>query len=530
MFDLLELPDRELSGGAAVAQWTRVENASAARRLCAIAGVLERRLSSVDAAEREQWCLDTWAAVSAEIAAAMGVTLGAASHQVVVAKALVDRLPRVAEVFAVGAVSYRLVNAIVFRTALVKNEDAMAKLDTELAAHIAGWGSLSAARLDGAIDYWIDRYDTYALRRTEIAARHRHVNFHVADGSGVGTVWGSLLAHDAVTLDRRLDAMARAVCDSDGRDLEQRRADALGVLGAGGDQLACGCGQPDCAAAGTDPSAVIIHVIAEEDSLTDGSDAQLDGAEPARPTAAKPLREQTIGEAFWQPAPNGPTDAAPAVIVGHGLLPAPMLAVVAPRALVRRIVHPGSSPAEPGYRPSTKLDEFVRCRDVTCRFPNCDVPAWACDIDHTISYPSGPTQAANLKCLCRTHHLLKTFWGAPDAWRDEQRPDATVIWTSPDGLIHTTEPGSRLQFPSLCRPTAPVVARGSPTAAVGWTMPKRARTREQHRAARIDAERLANVADLHRSTTPTPPTTPAPIVPHAGRRAPPAGLGDPPPF
>ena len=31
--------------------------------------------------------------------------------------------------------------------------------------------------------------------------------------------------------------------------------------------------------------------------------------------------------------------------------------------------------------------------------------------------------ATNLKCYCRTHHLVKTFWG----WRDKQLPDGTVI-------------------------------------------------------------------------------------------------------
>jgi Domain of unknown function (DUF222) len=78
-----------------------------------------------------------------------------------------------------------------------------------------------------------------------------------------------LLDHDAATLDARLDAMARAVCDNDPRTLDQRRADALGALGNGADRLACGCGDVDCAAAGVQPSAVVINVIAEENSLAD---------------------------------------------------------------------------------------------------------------------------------------------------------------------------------------------------------------------------------------------------------------------
>ena len=57
------------------------------------------------------------------------------------------------------------------------------------------------------------------------------------------------------------------------------------------------------------------------------------------------------------------------------------------------------------------LVDFVRCRDLTCRWPGCDKPAYGCDLDHTVPYPLGPTHASNIKCYCRFQHLLKTFWG-----------------------------------------------------------------------------------------------------------------------
>ena len=66
----------------------------------------------------------------------------------------------------------------------------------------------------------------------------------------------------------------------------------------------------------------------------------------------------------------------------------------------------------------------MRCRDLTCRWPGCDKPAHECDLDHTIPYgDGGPTHASNIKCYCRIHHLVKTFWG----WHDKQLPDGTVI-------------------------------------------------------------------------------------------------------
>jgi hypothetical protein len=506
MFDQLVAAAKSAHGSGAVGAWTRVENAACARRLSAIADVLEARMAANGSAEREQWCLDNWDAVAAEIAAAHNVSLGVASHQLMLARALRNRLPRVAEVFAAGQICYRLVNTIVYRTALITDPDARAKVDTALAAAVAGWGSMSVARIEAAIDYWVDRYDPYALVRTELRARSRHVD--VAgddDGSGMAWIEGRLFGHDAAALDKRLDAMARAVCDHDSRTLDQRRADALGALAAGADRLACDCGAVDCTAAGEQPSAVVIHVIAEQDSMVDDTVVQLDGVTPPRP---KPLREMTIAEALAPLPPIDPARTSPAVLMGGGILPAPLLAAkLAGTATIRPLVHPGDAPPEPRYVPSRALAEFVRCRDLTCRFPGCDRPADVCDLDHTIAYPVGPTCASNLKCLCRKHHLLKTFWGGINGWRDRQLPDGTVVWTSPGGQTYTTQPGSRLLLPSLCRPTAPVSAADPEAAAepnCGLTMPKRQRSREQDRADRVTAERRLNDAHVAERNRPPP--------------------------
>ncbi len=126
--------------------------------------------------------------------------------------------------------------------------------------------------------------------------------------------------------------------------------------------------------------------------------------------------------------------------------------------------------------------------------PGCDRPARDCDLDHTIPYSEGgPTHAGNLKCYCRTHHLVKTFWG----WDEQQLPDGTLILTSPAGHTHVTIPGSALLFPSLCYAVGgmPDVEAepaqdycGERTA----MMPKRTRTRKQDRAQRVAAERQRN--------------------------------------
>src|SRR6476659_9875810 len=146
MFDQLVAATDGTRGAGAVGAWARVENAACARRLRAIADVLEARLAADGSAEREQWCIDNWDAVAAEVAAAQSVSLGVAAHQLMIATALRERLPRVAEVFAARQISYRLVNAIVARTRLIKDPAAMAKVDAELAAEVVGWGALSVAK------------------------------------------------------------------------------------------------------------------------------------------------------------------------------------------------------------------------------------------------------------------------------------------------------------------------------------------------------------------------------------------------
>jgi hypothetical protein len=154
---------------------------------------------------------------------------------------------------------------------------------------------------------------------------------------------------------------------------------------------------------------VIINVIAEQHSLTDDTPVQLDGVSPPGPTAAQ-LRNMTIGQALAQPAGTGPAHTSPAVLMGGAMLPAPLLAAkLATTATIRPVIHPGDAAPEPRYVPSGALARFVRCRDLTCRFPGCDEPADVCDVDHSIAYPVGPTCASNLKSLCRKHRVLQTF-------------------------------------------------------------------------------------------------------------------------
>jgi hypothetical protein len=243
-------------------------------------------------------------------------------------------------------------------------------------------------------------------------------------------------------------------------------------------------------------------VVVEEAALGASPDPHTSGeAAPRTLTPDTPLREALAAD----PEPVAPTKLPAAHISSGGMVPAPLLAeLIRAGATIRHVRHPGAAPPESGYRQSAALQRFIRCRDLTCRFPGCDRPADFCDLDHTVPYPLGPTHPSNLKCLCRKHHLLKTFWRG---WRDEQRPDGTVVWTTPAGQTYLTRPGSRLLFPALCQPTGAILtapSRYRPLADHGAMMPIRRRTRKQDRVRRIGAERALNAAHVADRSRPPP--------------------------
>jgi hypothetical protein len=534
--------------GDRVRAHARLENAACAARLAAMADMLAAAHAADGSAERDQWRCDNWAAVCAQIGAAHQVTSGVASGLLMDAVTLRERLPQIAALFAEGLISYRLVHLICTRTTLVQDPDALRALDAELARLLRGRGAMSVTEAERTIDTLVLTHDPYAIRRTQSSSRGCSVEVYVEDSTGIAHLSGTVAGTDGKAFDQRLHALAATVCDRDPRTIDQRRAAALGALGFGWDRLPCLCEQPDCEAASKPAGGgVVIHVIARTDT-PDTTDS--DGPTPPPSPLITPQPEPTktdpepsrgpAGEAEPDPAVD-PDAAAPAALVGdlttqrralHGqpppllpkpwtsynwtalvaalnadpgqhcparpgvilggaVLPAPIAAQAAIHATVTSLIHPGQAPPEPRYRPSKKLAEFVRCRDLMCRFPGCTKPATLADIDHTIPWPYGPTCASNLKCLCREHHLLKTFW---PGWSDRQLPDGTVHWTDPDGQTYTTHAGSRLLFPELCTPTAELTVTASPPAkhTVGLTMPRRKTTRAQDRQQRINHERKLN--------------------------------------
>ena len=99
---------------------------------------------------------------------------------------------------------------------------------------------------------------------------------------------------------------------------------------------------------------------------------------------------------------------------------------------VRRGQGLGPPPAVDRYEPTPAQRRFARTRDRTCRHPGCGNRAGWADLDHVVAHAEGgATDCANLCCLCRRHHRLKTH---ARGWRYVMTPDGVLTVTTPSGV------------------------------------------------------------------------------------------------
>jgi hypothetical protein len=437
-----------------MAESTRDESTATAQRLLAVGRLYARRAVELAAWNRSR--IDATEEVAAEVSAAQNVSRGRAKGQIFYGRTLCERLPAVAKVFLRGWIDFRMVAMIIARTENVDDE-VIGELDASIARHAEKWMRFSTPKLRDRIDLWVAKVDPAAVRVPPVVDDGRYVDVGPGAAAGMAFFTGHVHAADGAALDQRLNALAATVCEHDPRTKAQRRADACGPLARGEAMLACQCGRDDCVAGAQKAAAAsaVIHVLAEQ--------ATLDG-----------------------------TSDTPGYLAGFGILPAESVRGLAAGATCKPLAVPTQSEPESGYRPSAKLVEFVRWRDLTCRWPGCDKPAVKSDIDHTVPFPVGPTHPSNLKAFCRTHHLIKTFCVGPVGWSDRQLPDGTVVLTAPTGHVYATEPHGAAMFPvlgvstgALDLPLQVVVSEGDRSV----MMPRRTQTRDQDRRDRITAER-----------------------------------------
>ncbi|KAA0120934.1 HNH endonuclease [Mycolicibacterium sp. P9-22] len=510
---------------SAVTAMTRTEAMAAAQRLALIGEVVARQCDDEDDAVAHQ-VIDGWAWAQAAVVAACNLNPYAASKQMRIAQALRDRLPRTAALFATGAVSATVIDAITWRTHLVEDEDALALIDAAISGEAGVYGAHSEKQLVGAVDLWVEKFDPEAVIRSTRNAKDLYVEFDDKDDpNGVSSFWGRLRVTDKKILEQRLNDLADTVCPHDPRSRGELRAAALSTLGVVGpalQRLACQCGDASCEGSGKDPRSGAVTIYALTDQVpAAGEDAPRQsmpgaaasqGAGPAETgpaaTEAAPDKEEQTPAAESEPmvpaepaAPAANTQPAacnpsPGVMLDGAIIPADMLAdLVATGATVKPLSEIADLPAESRYRPSTALTAFVRMRAMTCSFPGCNRAAHRCDLDHLIAWPAGATHPGNLAPLCRLHHLIKTFGG----WTPAAKPDGSIQWTAPTGHTYTKAPGASMLFPHWNIHTP--IPRKRAISLINDTdrdtkMPVRKRTRAQDRAQRIKAERARNQLQL----------------------------------
>ena len=118
---------------------SRAENRAAGERLAAIGELDVFRLR--ECGERETWSTDTWDAISAEVAAALGISAALASSLLDYSRAMRIRLPQVGAALLAGDISYSIFQTIVYRTNLITDTDVVAAVDAELAVKVRRWPS-----------------------------------------------------------------------------------------------------------------------------------------------------------------------------------------------------------------------------------------------------------------------------------------------------------------------------------------------------------------------------------------------------
>jgi hypothetical protein len=241
-----------------------------------------------------------------------------------------------------------------------------------------------------------------------------------------------------------VDELARRYrADGDARTLDQARADAMAdlVLGNATVRTTVTFALPAVPAMASAQTALGRSVA--------GATAAAGGAAGVAP-AAGPVTAPADGAAGLYDVSGLPlpVDALPVVEVpGVGEVPGEVVRQIAGAFGTRALLalcdwQSGTLASETceAYRPPPWLERLVKSRDGTCRFFGCTVAASRCDVDHVVSHPRGPTDVANLMCLCRHHHRLKQ----QDRWRVSMTPDGVVTWTTPVGDQFTTWPVDHL--------------------------------------------------------------------------------------
>jgi hypothetical protein len=378
-----------------VAAWEREAAWAAAQQARAIAELGRRRSAGGPRSARS---------TVFEVEARLSVTRYAAEARVTTAEAL-EEFPAVADALAAGHIDVRKANVLLLEEWLspderrVVHDKLLPDADLCTAPQLREMMRREALTANPAA----------AAKRHAKACAGREVRVEPAPDS-MAWVSAYLRADEAETVRVVVDALAHgAKAQGDARTLPQLRADVF-------------------------------------------SDVFRRMADSGKDLAGRELPRLQRRSAHIQVTVAGGTllglDDEPAILGGYGPIPADLAREIAQDATWRALFTDAATGefvalASKAYRPGADLTRTIIARDVTCVFPGCRIPAWACEIDHIDSYDLArkelvaQTDKHRCDAKCHGHHDVKTI-GLWDSSRDPTTGEVT--WTAPTGHQYVRRP------------------------------------------------------------------------------------------
>ncbi|UOQ61230.1 HNH endonuclease [Leucobacter rhizosphaerae] len=389
-------------------------------------------------------------AVAAEFAAAVHESDRTMAGRISRARTLVEHYPTVMAALTAGRISQAHATVITDAGSILTDPQSRAGY---AAAVLEVAETNTVGRLRPVAREFAERFADRTLDDRHREARACRMVRVVELGDGMADLTATLPAVYASGIKDRLTQMARLV-----KQHEQARADdqAHNVSGLGTEPgSGAPSGESEGESAATAPTVRSMDQI-RADLLTDlllASDPNQAASSGLTGIAGIQARVQVIVPKEQVSNDGDSSDAnvtshvPPATLAGYGPIDTDTA-----RHLAGNATHWEEVTVDPDtgtvlsvdtYRPNTKLRQFLRARDLHCRFPGCHTPTARCDIDHTLDAAhGGPTTSTNLAHLCRRHHTLKHH----SRWTVTQTRDGTLTWTSPAGTPYPERAPSAVRF------------------------------------------------------------------------------------
>ena len=335
-------------------------------------------------------CQANIATIALEIGAATGLSEHQVHRRLSAAERVRESAPQTWLAFESGSIDASRVLVISDAIDKLKREESIVRLDqrvivyaeTHTLAELRRWLKRFIARVEA---------DLHAERADEERAKR---GVHVEHGDdGMSWLSAYLPAFMATAIDNRLTKEAKALGADDDRNTQQRRADLLASWLTSNES-----GEPALHAD------VAVTISAESLAGVNADPiVSVDGSWVIPAGWIKDLVK--TGDVLWHRIITDPAG---------GTLDHTYLGRFAPVILAKAIAF----------------------RDGVCQAPGCTRSAQACDGDHRIAWPHGPTSGANMWSLCRRHHKLKGHgaitWQLPSG---KERPAERTAHSPPLGDI-----------------------------------------------------------------------------------------------